>query len=612
MAKGYKHLKRLRSEKAKIKLRSKITKPKNVTDTSFKTKKIIIPIQLKQHDETEILSTRKLNIKDLLVRFHHHNAAVREGALRELKEILLFHSSTTLHAELGPLLNGIAALSLDREKNIRKDSLSALRSILECMSEEQLVLYSKVLTSYLNCAMTHINPCIKEDSLHFLDVLLLHCGNMLAKDSRKIFSNFLDMMCRLHSDNKHNRQLTIITNLKTTSVKWRIQVLERLVNMFNCVLSDQKLERSTYSGITLREVEYCEFLPVYGGSSAKPCEINFNDDMDSVTRTGETLPMEEFIKYVDTLMSLMFDIWLEVCPNEKFENYTETTISSDTSVLLRGITKIMQSIIEYIEMLDHDDYKHTKRSFIDKFHKSFMRSFLLNFPYRAASEFTNKSKKCQEDYSEIESNSERCLEQNLGLCQIHTWFTSSIDHDSSKFNNTTKNYCLSIIKYLNNTIKNWCINDKFVLSQLTKLLKTLFLSASSSWHANGIDLNQTLQLIIKVSYLSKNELQSNLSLIVGNIILECNLNELYREAFKKYVIALPSLLLRPSINEATIRMISQVALRFKQWIREELTIKHKAIIENAQKIEIIGSHDDKKSRLMICNLFYFLDAELYY
>lgn len=66
MAKRHKHIKCLKSEKAKVKLKSKTNRlPKNlnVTDTSFKAKKIVIREQLKHHDETEILSTRKLNVK---------------------------------------------------------------------------------------------------------------------------------------------------------------------------------------------------------------------------------------------------------------------------------------------------------------------------------------------------------------------------------------------------------------------------------------------------------------------------------------------------------------------------------------------------------------------
>ncbi|XP_014472474.1 PREDICTED: testis-expressed sequence 10 protein homolog isoform X2 [Dinoponera quadriceps] len=618
MAKGHKHLKRLKSEKSKVKLKSKtnqLPKNLNVTDTSFTAKKIVIQKQLKHHDDTEILSTRKLNIKELLMRLRHHNVTVRTEALRELKEILLIHPPKTLHSELGSLIRGIASLSLDKEKNVRRNSTSALQLILECISKEQLIPYLDVLTSYLNCAMTHINPHIKEDSLHYLDVLVHNCGNMLMKDSHKILSNFLGMICRLHGDIKRSGQLTTLPNSKSTSVRWRIQVLERLANMFKCILSDEEFDRTMRSSTIKREVRnYVRFIPIFSNSPAKTCEIDFNDDLNLITTTGRALSKIEFIQYVDTLMPLMFDIWLEVCPHEKLENYTEITISSETAALLKSIVRIIQSIIEYIDTLDHDDYdddQDTKCWFIHKFHESYMKNFLSKFPYNKAGEFANKSRKCQEDYSGMKS-SESYLEQNLGLCRIHIWCTSIISH--KKFPDCVKKNCLSVIKYLNDNIENWYINDSSVLLQLTKLLRTLFLTASSAWHVNGIDLSRTLQLIVETSSdLPKNELQSDLSIIIGNIILECNLNELRREeAFKKYVATLPSLLLRPSINEATIRMISKIALCFKEWIREELTTKQEAIIENAKKINIIGSQDDQTSRLMILNLFYFIDAELYY
>lgn len=68
MAKNHKRSKRLKSEKAKIKLKTEksinqLPKGLNVTDTSFKIKKILIREQLQHRDETEVLSTRKLNIK---------------------------------------------------------------------------------------------------------------------------------------------------------------------------------------------------------------------------------------------------------------------------------------------------------------------------------------------------------------------------------------------------------------------------------------------------------------------------------------------------------------------------------------------------------------------
>lgn len=66
MAKGHKHLKKLKSEKAKVKLKGSakfLPKGTNVTDTNFKVKQIVVREQLKAVNDTELLSKRKLNVK---------------------------------------------------------------------------------------------------------------------------------------------------------------------------------------------------------------------------------------------------------------------------------------------------------------------------------------------------------------------------------------------------------------------------------------------------------------------------------------------------------------------------------------------------------------------
>lgn len=51
------------------------------------------------------------------------------------------------------------------------------------------------------------------------------------------------------------------------------------------------------------------------------------------------------------------------------------------------------------------------------------------------------------------------------------------------------------------------------------------------------------------------------------------------KVFENFVTVLPSLLLRPSIDDVVIRMIGQIVLRFKKsGIHEELLAKHESII----------------------------------
>ncbi|KAG5335067.1 TEX10 protein, partial [Acromyrmex charruanus] len=618
MSKNHKRSKRLKSEKAKVKLKAKtvhqLTKGLNATDTSFKVKKILIREQLKQRDETEVLSTRKLNIDDLLIRFRHHNSTVRQDALKQLKDILLQNPPKSLHSRLNSLLHGIAALSLDKEKEIRTNSFHALNFILGLISNEQLTPLRKIIISYLSCAMTHIDPRVKEDSLLFLDVLVQNCNSALAKDSHKILPNFLGMICKLHNEGSPVAQLTTTLHSKNTNVKWRIKVLERLANLFTSIVSYRKLCISTRSSMPLfvKTKKYTRFIPVYSDSAIQFCEINLDEDISIDNREKETLSIEEFVKYVNLLMPLMSDIWLEVCPDEKIESYTEITILSETAALLKNVIVIMQSIVEYIDTLDQDDYsvKCMKHWFKDTFHEKYMKNFLSRFPYGKVKSLINESRKRQKDFSQMEFT-EGCLEQNLGVCQIHIWFTS-LFNCNEQFPKSVRNYCISILKYLNGIIENWY--NSSTLPQLTKLLKTLFLKAGPVWYSNCINLNHTLRLIIEASSrLPNKELQSHLYLIIGDIMLNSNLNELHREKiFESFVTILPSLLLKPSIDDVVIRMIGQIVIRFKEWIREELIAKHESIIENAKKIDIVGTRDDKQSRLMIYNLFYFVDSQIYY
>lgn len=67
MGKNNRHKKNIKSEKSKVKLKQTkaklLPKGQNITDTTFKVKKIIIKEQLKEHEQSEILSRRKLNVK---------------------------------------------------------------------------------------------------------------------------------------------------------------------------------------------------------------------------------------------------------------------------------------------------------------------------------------------------------------------------------------------------------------------------------------------------------------------------------------------------------------------------------------------------------------------
>lgn len=109
----------LKSEKSKTKLKNKKELPKgtNVTKTNFKIKKIVIKEQLKKHGESEALSSRKLNLKELMSRLNHFNVHSRTDALDGLRELITSHSDV-LERNLGHLINGVTPLLMNVEKAV--------------------------------------------------------------------------------------------------------------------------------------------------------------------------------------------------------------------------------------------------------------------------------------------------------------------------------------------------------------------------------------------------------------------------------------------------------------------------------------------------------------
>lgn len=540
MGKNHKHLKRLKSEKAKIKL--KITKTKhlpkglNVTDTSFKIKKILIREQFKQHDEMEILSKRKLNVKDLLLRLQHHNSTVRQDAIKELKEILSGHTIKLLNSQFGSLLQGICALSLDKEKDIRHNSLKVLSLILGPISNDQLNPYCDILISYLRCAMTHIDSHIKEDALLFLDVLVQNCNNILARNSYKILPNFLDMISKLHTEMKPGRQLVTTLNSKNTNIKWRIKVLERLATMFNSIVTYFKFQQTINLDENIKVINVnknIRYVPIYMKTNIQNYEIDF-EKFNNLEQNNidNSLNADKLMKYVELLMPLILESWIEVCPNDKNVENSTLLISTEALELLKSIVEIIQLIIECIDILHTECDVNMKFWFKNNFENSYMKNLFLKFPYNKLNAVGNflsslRNKKRQQDFSMDESY-DVCLGYNLGICQIYVWFTS-IQRDDKIMPKLNKNYCIYVIKYLNEKLENWSDTNNVALPQLIKLLRILFLKASKIWYKNHFDLSKTLQLIVNICCNQfKKEIQLQLFSVISDIMLDHTLHELHR------------------------------------------------------------------------------------
>lgn len=229
---GGNHKKFLKSEKAKIKLKAtKLKGPQNVTKTDFKVRKIVITEQLKNVQVRESGVRKVHSVNDCLARLKNSSSA---EALSNLKDIILYQPDD-LNKHLEEIIKIAANLALSIEKNDRKECFKILDLICSQTPENNLQPFFSILLTYLKCAMTHIKPGIQEDSLLMLDVLLKHAPTLMAKEKDNVLPSYLNMISRMRIEEKPERTLSMQMGNKITTMKWRKNVLERLILFLKCI-----------------------------------------------------------------------------------------------------------------------------------------------------------------------------------------------------------------------------------------------------------------------------------------------------------------------------------------------------------------------------------------
>lgn len=103
------------------------------------------------------------------------------------------------------------------------------------VTEEELAPLFEIVVRYLACAMSHLDPGVREDSLLIIDVLLEQCP-ILTANYRSLLPHFLDMISSQTRSHEQARQLTVDLDSRTTTTVFRIKVLTRLRSMLLAIV----------------------------------------------------------------------------------------------------------------------------------------------------------------------------------------------------------------------------------------------------------------------------------------------------------------------------------------------------------------------------------------
>ncbi|XP_055688431.1 testis-expressed protein 10 homolog [Lutzomyia longipalpis] len=405
MGKG-KHKKVLRSEKAKVKLKgAKLPKGQNITKTDFKVKKILIREQLKEAGDSQVL--QKVNIKDLIGKLRHNNSSIKQETLKSIRETVTSSPGDLFPKHLGEVLQTVGQLCLDIDKEVRRESFRCLQALFGAIDVALVEPFFDMLSSYLRCAMTHLQNPIQEDSLLLLDVLLHSVPHLVAKDSDRIFGNFLDMVSKLRSESQPGRTLSLNLGKKITAVKWRIRVLERLQRLLqalNASLTCADTETATKS-INLNPNDSAFYAPII----RKPQEMWFVEisglfinEMSSLKKkisSGDFSEAKKATFYVEQMVPLLVETWLEIRPQNTGK--AQGVLGQEAANTFSLILGIFHELWAMVVRCDEQNQSQEMQNWLRKTHsRDFCQTFMIGFPFS----FTDKSHSAQEE--------------NLRLCHL--------------------------------------------------------------------------------------------------------------------------------------------------------------------------------------------------
>lgn len=156
--------------KTKLKVGKSKQAPANHTDTSFRSRAVVIPKQ-SIHRDTAVKNTQ--TSQHYISLLSHKSGDVRKDALQKITSYL--GPNVELDSTImTPLMAATTPLILDDFSSVRRLLLELFDKVLDNLPRTTLNAYAKNLLLYVASAMTHISAPIRADSTKFLSWTVQH------------------------------------------------------------------------------------------------------------------------------------------------------------------------------------------------------------------------------------------------------------------------------------------------------------------------------------------------------------------------------------------------------------------------------------------------------
>lgn len=606
--------KRADFQKVKLKVGRKLPKGTNITNTSFKAKKIQIREQLRP-EATEPSVKIRQNLNDILNNLSHHNLSSRIEATNKLKDLVATRPEIVF-TKLSDVINRVGKLLEDKIRGVRNAALSVLKLILTQTNDRQILPMFPVLTGYLSCAMTHIDADIQSDSLSLLDALLDSFPKLLISSQNQILTNFLEQIshqrntgtCQSSKANVSARTLSTNPDNKFSTQTWRLQVLLRLQKFLNAIYENLPNSQFTSPAKNIHHHHKWNGKRLYVMPSSELQDDCIKTDFLRVPTNSSKMEAsaaifqdyEHLQSFISSLMPLLFETWVESSPSQFIPNLPENCLplgSAECLCCLMEILSCTQKIMESIT--EPEGQLPLVKWFQDTYQQEFLVRFMSHFPYTPHERGNVKKKK---NKSEI-TMQVLCCNVNLTVCNVFT-------HLMPKVTRAKENLWFVIVHFLMKTFEhnelkpaafdmktavevlNVFLRDGRVKNVEEKLLEAVF---------------STYQKLPTGSYHQKHLIK-----LFSDLILEIHDSPVITgsKTLTQWVMSLPAdFISRTEVPWEFVAVMQRVAARNNEAFLHSLQVRSTEIIDQLPKFKIVGCEPNVAQRAIIELLLWFKSLE---
>ena len=346
----------------------RLPKGLNVTDATFKTKKLVLLNQTQSSASKEALKAglvtkKKLGLKELLAKLNNQSVSTRLDGLEGLQELLTAHKEL-VETNLGLIIHRLAPILSEKESKLRQAGVPLIENILAQVNSSALEPQYPVLCAHLCCGLSHINDDIQLESIRVLDSIIdsqplfifYHINQILPNCMDQISTNSSSSTSVPTKDSNGGCQIQNLMKANISSLQWRYMVIERIHKMLKILqikLQGQTISQFNTIRKEVREPKFATkadirlshmglYMDRYGVSNSS----RFSSEEIFTTSNDHVLKQNTFSaeKFARQLLPILIYTWNEVILETQSSKHKKT-VSSGISLVQEDSVPILISIV---------------------------------------------------------------------------------------------------------------------------------------------------------------------------------------------------------------------------------------------------------------------------